>query len=212
MVPPINILIADDHHLLVKGLKDILQQQEGWIVTGTANNSRQALSLMRKKVPDLLITDLNMPGQDGFELILKVKKQFPKVKILVLTIYRSPGILRKVNKAGVHGIVLKEQKSEAVIEAVSTVLNGKTYSPPETAENEQPGTFYQDAFTKKATLTRRELEVLVLIVKALNNKQIGEQLFISEYTVQTHRRNLKRKLEVDNTAELVRFAIENKIV
>ncbi|MCR9050782.1 MAG: response regulator [Phaeodactylibacter xiamenensis] len=211
-MPPINILIADDHHLLVKGLKDILQQQEGWIVTGTANNSRQALSLMRKKVPDLLITDLNMPGQDGFELILKVKKQFPKVKILVLTIYRSPGILRKVNKAGVHGIVLKEQKSEAVIEAVSTVLNGKTYSPPETAENEQPGTFYQDAFTKKATLTRRELEVLVLIVKALNNKQIGEQLFISEYTVQTHRRNLKRKLEVDNTAELVRFAIENKIV
>jgi DNA-binding NarL/FixJ family response regulator len=153
-----------------------------------------------------------MPGQDGFELILKVKKQFPKVKILVLTIYRSPGILRKVNKAGVHGIVLKEQKSEAVIEAVRTVLNGKTYSPPETAENEQPGTFYQDAFTKKATLTRRELEVLVLIVKALNNKQIGEQLFISEYTVQTHRRNLKRKLEVDNTAELVRFAIENKIV
>ncbi|WP_282777782.1 response regulator [Phaeodactylibacter xiamenensis] len=211
-MPPINILIADDHHLLVKGLKDILQQQEGWIVTGTANNSRQALSLMRKKVPDLLITDLNMPGQDGFELILKVKKQFPKVKILVLTIYRSPGILRKVNKAGVHGIVLKEQKSEAVIEAVRTVLNGKTYSPPETAENEQPGTFYQDAFTKKATLTRRELEVLVLIVKALNNKQIGEQLFISEYTVQTHRRNLKRKLEVDNTAELVRFAIENKIV
>jgi DNA-binding NarL/FixJ family response regulator len=211
-VPPINILIADDHHLLVKGLKDILQQQEGWIVTGTANNSRQALSLMRKKVPDLLITDLNMPGQDGFELILKVKKQFPKVKILVLTIYRSPGILRKVNKAGVHGIVLKEQKSEAVIEAVRTVLNGKTYSPPETAENEQPGTFYQDAFTKKATLTRRELEVLVLIVKALNNKQIGEQLFISEYTVQTHRRNLKRKLEVDNTAGLVRFAIENKIV
>ena len=211
-MPPINILIADDHHLLVKGLKDILQQQEGWIVTGTANNSRQALSLMRKKVPDLLITDLNMPGQDGFELILKVKKQFPKVKILVLTIYRSPGILRKVNKAGVHGIVLKEQKSEAVIEAVRTVLNGKTYSPPETAENEHPGTFYQDAFTKKATLTRRELEVLVLIVKALNNKQIGEQLFISEYTVQTHRRNLKRKLEVDNTAELVRFAIENKIV
>ncbi|WP_425421017.1 response regulator [Phaeodactylibacter xiamenensis] len=211
-MPPINILIADDHHLLVKGLKDVLQQQEGWIVTGTANNSRQALSLMRKKVPDLLITDLNMPGQDGFELILKVKKQFPKVKILVLTIYRSPGILRKVNKAGVHGIVLKEQKSKAVIEAVRTVLNGKTYSPPETAENEQPGTFYQDAFTKKATLTRRELEVLVLIVKALNNKQIGEQLFISEYTVQTHRRNLKRKLEVDNTAELVRFAIENKIV
>ncbi len=211
-MPPINILIADDHHLLVKGLKDILQQQEGWIVTGTANNSRQALSLMRKKIPDLLITDLNMPGQDGFELILKVKKQFPKVKILVLTIYRSPGILRKVKQAGVHGIVLKEQKSEAVIEAVRTVLNGKTYSPPETAENEQPGTFYQDAFTKKATLTRRELEVLVLIVKALNNKQIGEQLFISEYTVQTHRRNLKRKLEVDNTAELVRFAIENKIV
>jgi DNA-binding NarL/FixJ family response regulator len=211
-VPPTNIFIADDHHLLVKGLKDVLQQQEGWIVTGTANNSRQALSLMRKKVPDLLITDLNMPGQDGFELILKVKKQFPKVKILVLTIYRSPGILRKVKKSGVHGIVLKEQKSEAVVKAVRTVLNGKIYSPPETAENEQSAPPYQDPFIKKATLTRRELEVLGLIVKALNNKQIGEQLFISEYTVQTHRRNLKRKLEVDNTAELVRFAIENRIV
>jgi DNA-binding NarL/FixJ family response regulator len=207
-----NIIIADDHHLLVKGLKDVLEQQEGWSVTGTASNTLQALSLLRKKNPDLLITDLNMPGQDGFELIQKVKKQFPRVKILVLTIYRSPPILRKVQKAGVNGIVLKEQKTEAVLHAVKTVLDGKTYRPPETGENQPPASPYQDAFSKKATLTRRELEVLRLIVKAFNNKQIGEQLFISEYTVQTHRRNLKRKLKVDNTAELVRFAIENRIV
>lgn len=167
---------------------------------------------MHQEVPDLLITDLNMPGEDGFELIQAVKKQFPEVKILVLTLYRSPGILRKVQKAGVNGIILKEQKSEEVIHAVKTVLEGSTYHPVLADEPEQSAEVYQDAFRKKATLTRRELEVLRLIVKALNNKQIGAQLFISEHTVQTHRRNLKRKLGADNTAGLVRFAIENRIV
>lgn len=168
---------------------------------------------MHQEVPDLLITDLNMPGEDGFELIQAVKKQFPEVKILVLTRYRSPRILRRVEKAGVNGIVFKKQNSEEVLHAVKTVLKGHTYMPPANSGNEQPtAADDQDAFSKKATLTRRELEILSLIVQALNNKQIGAQLFISEFTVQTHRRNLKRKLGVENTAELVRFAIENKLV
>ena len=207
MMHEMKILLADDHQIVLDGLQEILETVPEFKVSGQANNGRALLSLLGEHSPDLILMDLNMPGKDGLKMLEEIKARFPTVKVLVLTMYNSPEIVRRAFALGADGYLLKDHGREELLFALREVLAGRRFiSPkvkPQTDETQEP---YRDDFQAKTTLTERELEILRLIASSYTNREIGDKLCISEFTVATHRRNLKRKLQAENTADLVRFA------
>ncbi|MCP3928870.1 MAG: response regulator transcription factor [Bacteroidetes bacterium] len=207
-----SIILAEDHQFVAEGLKELLEKGNKWRVSAIARNGRQAISFVQKYQPDLLITDLNMPDRDGFSLIAEVRIRFPSLKIIVISMYSAPAILKKVMELGVQAYLLKEQNAEEVLNAVDIVLRGETYENIRLNHKKTDAKIFTDDFKAKNRLTEREVQILQLIAQSFTNKEIGKKLYISEYTVQTHRRNLKRKLKADNTADLVRFAYDNQLI
>ena len=208
----INILIAEDHKLVAEGLKDFLEIHEGYTVLDIAQNGREAISLLRQHQADLLLTDLNMPDIDGLQLLELVKKRFPKIKTLGLSMYNNQAIVSRALELGIDGYLLKEEGGEELLKAVSLIMEGEKYFSNGLKLPSKNIKLFVDDFLLKYNLTQREVEILKLIALSNTNKSIGELLSISELTVQTHRRNLKKKLKAENTADLVRFAYVNHIV
>ncbi len=211
-MPPHRILLADDHQIVLDGLREIIELSPQFEVAGTAASGREALTAVREKKPDLLLMDLNMPGKDGLEVLQEVRSRFPTLKVLLLTMYDSTELVRKALAMGANGYLLKEHGKEELLEALEKVASGGQYLSEKLKkrlQTEQP--LFADDFQKKISLSERELEILRLIAQSYTNKEIGDKLYISEFTVQTHRRNLKRKLKAEHTADLVRFAFENGI-
>lgn len=208
-----KIILADDHQIVLDGLQEILETVPEFKVTGQAKNSRVLLSLLGEQPPDLILLDLNMPGKDGLEMLEEIKARFPAVKILVLTMYNSPEIVRRALSLGADGYLLKDHGRDELIFAMREVLAGRHFVSEQVKhhadETREP---FRDHFSTKTTLTEREREILRLIANSYTNKEIGDKLFISEFTVATHRRNLKRKLHADNTADLIRFALAHDML
>lgn len=208
-----KIILADDHQIVLDGLQEILETVPEFQVTGQAKNSRVLLSLLGEQQPDLILLDLNMPGKDGLEMLEEIKTRFPAVKILVLTMYNSPEIVRRALSLGADGYLLKDHGRDELMFALREVLAGRHFVSeqvkPHADETREP---FRDHFYAKTTLTEREEEILRLIANSYTNKEIGDKLFISEFTVATHRRNLKRKLQADNTADLIRFALAHDML
>ena len=211
-MPLFRIILADDHQIILDGLREIIESSQQFEIVGMAASGREVLTAVCEKNPDLLLMDLNMPGKDGLEVLMEIKKRFPSVKVLILTMYDSTELVQKVLEAGADGYLLKEHGRDELLEALQQVVAGKKYVSEKIKKSLQSApVFYQDDFQKKLSLTERETEILRLIAQSYTNKEIGSKLFISEFTVQTHRRNLKRKLKAEHTADLVRFAFENGI-
>jgi DNA-binding NarL/FixJ family response regulator len=204
---PVKIVLADDHQIVLDGLQDILEVEPDFRVVGRASNGRLLRSLTAETQPDLILLDLNMPGKDGLEMIIELKSIFPKIKILVLTMYDSPEVVQKALAAGADGYMLKAYGQKALLIAIREVLAGTRYVCDRiNIQNQVLPPHFRDAFVGKATITKREKEVLRLLAQSYTNKEIGERLFLSEHTVATHRRNLKRKLQARSTAELTHLA------
>ena len=212
-MPVAKILLADDHQIVLDGLREILETVPGFSIVGMAKNSRVLLSLAGAQNPDLVLMDLNMPGKNGLEMLEDLKARFPAIKILVLTMYNSPEIVRRALALGADGYLLKDHGRDELLFAVREVLDGRHFVSeqvkPHADETRAP---FPDDFQAKTALTEREMEILRLIASSYTNKEIGGKLFISEFTVATHRRNLKRKLHAENTADLVRFAYDNDML
>lgn len=208
-----KIVLADDHQIVLDGLQEILETELAFQVTGQAKNSRILLSLLGELHPDLILMDLNMPGKDGLETLTEIRSRFPALKILVLTMYNSPEIVRRALALGADGYLLKDHGRDELMFAIREVLAGRNFVSeqvkPHADETREP---FRDRFLAKTTLTEREHEILRLIANSYTNKEIGNKLFISEFTVATHRRNLKRKLQADNTADLIRFALAHDML
>lgn len=208
-----KIVLADDHQIVLDGLQEILETEQAFQVTGQAKNSRMLWSLLGEQHPDLILMDLNMPGKDGLETLTELRSRFPTLKILVLTMYNSPEIVRRALALGADGYLLKDHGRDELMFAIREVLAGRNYVSeqvkPHADETREP---FRDRFSAKTTLTEREQEILRLIANSYTNKEIGDKLFISEFTVATHRRNLKRKLQADNTADLIRFALAHDML
>ncbi|MCF8247792.1 MAG: response regulator transcription factor [Saprospiraceae bacterium] len=208
-----QIILADDHQIILDGLCEIVAHSKEFLVVGTVTSGREALTAVHEKKPDLLLMDLNMPGKDGLEVLREVKNRFPEVKVLVLTMYDSMELVQQALAAGADGYLLKEHGKEELLEALECVMAGEKYFSEKLKNRLQSKQHqFSDDFQRKISLTDRETEILRLIVESYTNKEIGDKLFISEFTVQTHRRNLKRKLKAEHTADLVRFAFENGIL
>lgn len=209
----IKIIIADDHQIVVDGLKSILNQLTEYKVITTASNGRELLKSLEIVEPDIILLDIDMPVLNGIETLKEIKKYYPKIKTIILTMHEEKSLVKKMTDLGANGFLFKNSDMDELIIAMESVMKGKSYFSVslrnELINNDLIGEIGSNFDSKKSLLTEREIEIIKLIVEGLSNKEIADKLFISPRTVDTHRTNLMKKLEVNNVAGLVRYAIRN---
>lgn len=212
----IHILVVDDHQVLIDGLKALLENAEGMSIKYEALNGKEALNILRQQTDiQVVLLDINLPDINGYEVCKKIKKNFPDVKVLALTMHNEPGFITQMVKAGADGYMLKNTGQEDLIEAIRTLASGGRHFGQEITEMlltgmQNPKKIKSSSVIQK--ITRREKEILQLIVEEFTTDEIAEKLFISNTTVISHRKSLLRKLDAKNTAGLVRKALEYKLL
>jgi two-component system response regulator NreC len=200
----VRVLIADDHAMVRAGLRALLETRAGIRVVGEAEDGVTAVSRCRELQPDVVLMDLTMPGRGGIGATEDIAREFPGVKVLVLTMHDDPAYVRQAVTAGASGYVLKKALSSDLINAIHAVQAGQSYLPA-SIKGAMPG--------RAATgLTAREQEVARLIALGHTNVEIAEMLHISEKTVETHRAHIFEKLRLETRADLVRFALEHGLL
>jgi DNA-binding NarL/FixJ family response regulator len=217
MAKPINILIADDHELLRDGIKTRLEKQPGWRICGETDNGRDAVRLATESQPDVVVMDIGMPQLNGIEAATQIRQVSPQTGVLILTMQESEDLVRSALVAGVRGFVLKTDAGRLLVTAVETVLSGNPFftgrvSEIVLADFLNPDRAAQAATDDRQRLTPREREVLQLLAEAKTSKEAALTLGVSLKTVEAHRANIMRKLNVHSIAELVRYAVRNKII
>ncbi|MBK8225659.1 MAG: response regulator transcription factor [Flavobacteriales bacterium] len=209
----IRILVCDDHRIITEGLRDLLAPAADVECVGTAPSGIEALGMLDHLSVDVLLTDLDMPEMDGFQLTERAKAKHPALKVVVLTMHDEPALVKRALELGADGYLVKTAGRDEVLLAVREVMAGRKHFGSSVME----GFLRQGVEAKKGSellkdLSEREVEVLAALAEGLGNKEIGERLFISPRTVDTHRTNLMRKLDVHNVAGLVRLAIKAGLV
>ncbi|MGO9972201.1 MAG: response regulator [Solirubrobacteraceae bacterium] len=203
----IRVVIADDHSLLRRGLRQLLED-EGVEVVAEAGDVDTARRYVRGHRPDVLVLDLNMPGSPSLEAIPWIRRESPETQIVVLTMQNEPAYARRALSAGALGYVLKESADAELVEAVHAAVAGESYLNPrlgaKVASEPPPG--------PPDGLSEREVEVLKMIAFGHTNAQIAEKLYLSVRTVETHRAHIQQKLRLSDRAELVRYALEHRLV
>lgn len=198
----INIAIVDDHPMVLEGMKSMLNQISFVSLAGVASNAFQAIELLKASAIDMLITDINMPEVSGIELTLKVRKEFPQVKVIAMSTFKERSYISQMIQNGASGYLVKSASKEEIEEAILSVFEGKLYM---SLDVNLSATDKQE-LTNVPVLSSREKEVLQLIGEGLTNPQIASKLFISLHTVDSHRKNLLTKFGVNNTAGLIKQA------
>lgn len=206
----LKIFIADDHQLLIDGLTSFFKELDGFEVIGHANDGLVLLQEIATKVPDIILLDLNMPKMDGMTTLKNIKANYPNIKVIIISNYHQSQLIKETKALGANGYVLKNGSKSDLLSAIETVNSGKMYFPEE-EEKTNNNSVFADEFMKKHQLTKREVEIIRLVCQELNSKEIAEKLFIAEFTVNTHRRNILSKLGMKNTPALINFAKQNGI-
>ena len=206
----LKIFIADDHQLLIDGLTSFFKELDGFEVIGHANDGLVLLQEIATKVPDIILLDLNMPKMDGMATLKNIKANYPNIKVIIISNYHQSQLIKETKALGANGYVLKNGSKSDLLSAIETVNSGKMYFPEE-EEKTNNNSVFADEFMKKHQLTKREVEIIRLVCQELNSKEIAEKLFIAEFTVNTHRRNILSKLGMKNTPALINFAKQNGI-
>jgi len=204
-----KILLVDDHTILLDGVKSLLSGEEDLQVVGQAGSAEAALEFLKKQDVDLIITDYSMPGMDGLSLLNTVKRIAPNTKIILLSMHDEVHLVKEILKAGVNGYVLKKDTHKELLSAIHDVKNGKVYLSSDV--NKMLITNLNNPDEGKL-LTDREREILKLIAKEYTNKNIAEELFISERTVETHRKNIFKKTGTNSLVGLIKFAYANNLI
>ncbi len=211
-----HIVIAEDHRILREGLRSMLSSTNDFQIVGEADNGLEAIKCVDELKPDLLMIDLSMPKMNGLDAISEIKKRNPDTRVMVLTIHKEEEYIYESLKAGADGYLLKDATREELLLAVKIVLNGKTYISPEVSDKLVNGYLTGRKSTEVETsferLTQREKQILKLIAEGNKNKKIGDYLYISVKTVEKHRANLMKKLDLHNASELTAFAIKKGMV
>ncbi|HYG50580.1 MAG TPA: response regulator transcription factor [Flavobacteriales bacterium] len=212
----INVVIADDHQMFIDGLKSALTGHEKISITATANTGNQLMAVLEQKPADVILLDINMPEMNGIEAARQIVKKFPALQIIVLSMYLEKEFIEILMKTGISGYILKNTGINELELAIVTVASGKKYFSHDVAlkmVGAEVNVDYAADLTassqKMVELTDREKDVLKLIAKEFTTPEIAEKLFISAYTVETHRKNLIRKLGVKNIAGLVKYAVQH---
>ncbi len=204
----ISILVVDDHPMVIEGMRAMLNEIKFCKPVATAANAFQALELLGRHEPDIVITDINMPEVSGIELTARIKKEFARTKVIGMSTFNERSYISQMIQNGADGFLIKSASKEEIEEAILSVMEGKMYLSVDVNMNSDQ----RKDLKNQPVLTRREKEVLILIAEGLTNPQIAEKLFISLNTVDTHRKNLLLKFEVNNTAGLMRQAVYHNLV
>jgi DNA-binding NarL/FixJ family response regulator len=213
----LRILIADDHELLRRGLRTVLEAQPGWEVAGEASDGREAVAQAKRLKPDLVVLDVRMPNLNGLEAARQIRKALPHTEVLILTMHESEQLVRDILEAGARGYVLKSDAGRDLVTAVEEVRRHKPYFTSKVSDIVLQSYLHGSVHPKRAKssvapLSAREREIIQLLAEGKSNKEVAVALNISVLTAKTHRTNLMRKLGVHSISDLVRFAIRNRIV
>jgi two-component system nitrate/nitrite response regulator NarL len=211
----IKLFILDDHQMLIDGLKALLKSEKQFEIIGEATRGAMALEMIRKKQPDIVLSDINMPEMDGIEFARQLKKEFPKIYILALSMFGEKSTISEMLDAGASGYILKNTGKEELVTALSKIASGGMFFSDEVSAEmmkalSERGQKKEEEQT--VNLTAREKEIIQLIAKEYSNAQIGEALFISERTVESHRKNIFRKTNTKSVVGLIKYAMENKLI
>ncbi len=204
-------MIVDDHPLFRKGLEQLIHSDSAFAVCGEANNASEAMDVIRKLNPDLAIVDLSLPGANGIELIKNIRAEFPKLPILVLSMHDESLYALRALRAGAEGYVMKHEAMANVIQAIHEVFNGRPYLSPAMAAQVITKFAHRGSQSEADAVERlsdRELEILELIGKGNEVRQIAKLLHLSPKTVETHRAHIKEKLNLQNARQVTRFAVQ----
>jgi DNA-binding NarL/FixJ family response regulator len=209
----IKVVLLDDHQMFRDGLKAVISDEKNIELIGAVGSAKELYQLLETKNPDLLITDITMPDISGIEVTAYINENYPNTKVLILSMHSSEEFIVKALNAGAKGYLPKETGTDELLEAINAIHKGNCHfnkNISDTILNSLVSRTKQQ--TQLADLTKREIEILKLVVEGLTNKEIAEQLFISIRTVDSHKNNLMTKLNLKSSVELVKFAIKNKLV
>jgi DNA-binding NarL/FixJ family response regulator len=208
----VRILIADDHELFRRGVAAELMQVPGWLIAAEATNGRDAVALAAQLRPDIVVLDLTMPELNGLEAARQIAAADPSARILILTAHESEQLVREVLNAGARGYVLKSDAGRTLVAALQALLGGGSYFTSNVARMVLDGYLRSETTDAAQTLSAREREIVQLLAEGNSNKDIARVLNISVKTAETHRSNVMRKMGFESLAELVRYAVRNKII
>jgi DNA-binding NarL/FixJ family response regulator len=214
---PLRILVADDHDLMRRGIRTLLESRPAWQVCGEAQTGREAVAKSEELRPDIVILDLSMPDLNGLEAARRIRKSLASTEVLILTMHHSDQVIREIVESGVRGYVIKSDSDRDLLTAVETLGNHKPFFSSVATEvilgdfnggsprTEVPGTI-------RDRLTSREREIVQLLAEGMSSKEVASSLSISVKTAETHRANIMRKLQLHSVSELVRYAVRNQII
>jgi DNA-binding NarL/FixJ family response regulator len=215
-VTSLRILIVDDHAVVRRGVRSLLESQPGWEVCGEAATGREAVDLAKHVQPDVVVMDLSLPELNGLDATRQILKESPRSEIVVLTMHHSEELARDMLQAGARGYVLKSDADQNLVAAIESLRKHKPFLTSSVTA------FVLDEYTRRAdtqddgvghaAVTAREREIIQLLAEGRSNKEAASTLGISVKTIETHRANIMRKLRLRSVSELVRYAIRNKIV
>jgi DNA-binding NarL/FixJ family response regulator len=213
----LRILIADDHDLMRRGVKALLQSHAGWEIVGEAHTGREAVSKAEELKPDVVILDISMPDLNGVDAAKRIRKAAPDTEVLILSVHYSDQLIRDILEAGVRGYIVKSDSDRDLVIAVETLANHKPFFTPRATEvmltNFNEGKTKADLpETMRDRLTSREREIVQLLAEGKSSKEVASSLNISVKTAETHRANIMRKLQLHTVSELVRYAVRNQII
>lgn len=203
-----KILLVEDHLVVKDGFKAVLSLEERLDIVGDLDNGSDVMPFLTKNSVDLVLLDLNIPGVSGLTLAKEIKTSYPKTKVVALTFYNKAAFIKGIVEAGADGYLLKNSSREEVISAIYKVLNGEEYFSKE-AMNTLIASMRRQGTNYEVKLTKREIEVMILLAKAFTVNEVAEELIISTHTAETHRKNIMAKLKFKNKAELTLYAKEN---
>jgi len=205
----IKVFIVEDHMVVVEGIRSLLENERDIEVIGNAENGASCIRFFQTNTADVILMDINLPDMSGIDLCKVIRENYPGIMVLALSTFNQGTYISKMMESGANGYLLKNAGRHEIIQALHDVVKGKTYLSFEAGQALKSAILSNP---QQPLLTKREKEILLLITEGLTNIQIGEKLFISIDTVESHRKNLYSKLGVKNTAMLMRYAIENDLM
>jgi len=206
----IRVFIVDDHPVVIEGIHSLLRNEKDIEWAGQAMNAQSCLGYFVSNTADVILMDINLPDMNGMELCAIVKEKYPGIMILALSTFDQGLYVKTMMDKGASGYVLKNASKEELLEAIHVVNKGHIFLSDETGKALQA--YQKSSRTEVPILSRREKEILILIAEGYTNPQIAEKLFVSQFTIDSHRKNLLTKLNVKNTASLIRLAMEQKLI
>ena len=209
----IKIILVDDHQMFRDGVKSVLCDEENIDVIGEVGNGNDLFDLLKTKTPDLIITDISMPDISGIEVAKHVSENYPDIKILILSMHSNEEFISKALNVGANGYLPKDTNMTELLEAINTIYKGENYFNKEISNTILKSLINKskEESSSNKTLTKREKEIIKLVVEGLTNKEIAEKLCISIRTVDSHKNNIMQKLNLKSSVELVKYAIKNKL-